>query len=261
MPEIKKEEKKITHANIHEALSAFQGELKPMEKNGEVEFPTNKGGVVKFKYTPLGDIMKNIYPLLAKHGLAVRHEITEKGVDAILTHGTYEVVIGREKVTIQEIGNVRDSKELVSMNVTEKEVVRSKNEIRSGIVEISKGGDMKDKGAAITYARRYTLTMVLGISSEDDKDADLLQQSAKNAINYAYTRADKNIDEAKTEAELDKAVKVLSRDLDLLEKGKAPALGLSKEQYEMLIKKADDRKKGIKDGVDEPSKDEEAVKI
>mgnify|MGYP003396060212 CR=1 FL=1 len=40
----------IKHANIYSALSAFQGELKPMAKTGTVEFETAKGKV-KFDYT------------------------------------------------------------------------------------------------------------------------------------------------------------------------------------------------------------------
>ena len=69
------EKAKEGHANIYAALSAFQGELKPLPKSRKVTFETRSGGKVEFNYTPLGEIMEAIYPLLGKHGLSVRHEV------------------------------------------------------------------------------------------------------------------------------------------------------------------------------------------
>jgi hypothetical protein len=221
------ERKKIEHANIYEALSAFQGELKPMARSGEVDFPTQKGNV-KFNYTPLEVIMAAIYPLLARHGLAIRHAITEGGVEAILTHGTYHEG--------GDVGVERSEGVLGAGNKVEKTyILRVANELRSGIIPLKRGEKMQDTGAAITYARRYSLTMLLGISSEDDKDATLIEASAKNAQGYAEGRARKSIEEAKTVAEVDKAAAVLRKDLEMVQKGKAGALGLSAETYEELL--------------------------
>lgn len=219
------EQSKIKHDNIYSALSAFQGELKPMAKSGHVEFPTQKG-TVKFDYTPLGEIMTNIYPLLAKHGLSVRHEVTKEGVEAILVHETYKYVPPALALAGEAEGST--IREIAGSGYTQ-------GEIRSGIVPIKTGGEMKDTGAALTYARRYTLTMVLGIASEDDKDVELLEQSAKNAQSYAYSRAKKGIDEAKTVAAVEQATKVITRDVEALSKGKAGALGLTLPQYEELL--------------------------
>lgn len=252
MAETKEKEVKVTkHANIHAALSAFQGELKPMEKSGHVEFSTTSG-TVKFDYTPLGDIMKAIYPLLAKHGLAVRHEISKEGVEAILTHESYKErdAIATKVVKVVEQTMHREGQpDMAAPAQQTKEtsdqfdyVRQVDGEIRSGIVKIKEGAQMKDTGAAITYARRYTLTMVLGISSEDDKDAELLEASGKNAIAYAFDRAQKGINEAKTIAELEKAVNLLKKDKAALEGGKPGALGLSLEQYDELLEMADVRR-------------------
>jgi hypothetical protein len=228
----KKPETAVKHDNIYAALSAFQGELKPIARTGTVEFPTSKGGMVKFNYTPLSEIMLAIYPLLAKHGLSVRHEIVKDeakdAVIAIVTHETFFTERDEVKKTSLETG----TPEIISQ-------LRSINQIKSGPVRIAQGGEMKDTGAAITYARRYSLTMALGISSEDDKDAELLEQSAKNAIQFAFNRAKQGINGAKTNAELDKAVKVLRDDLAKLQDGKAPALGLSEEQYVDLLNQAE----------------------
>ena len=222
------------HVNIYAALSAFQGELKPMAKSGKVKFPTKTGGVLEFNYTPLGEIMSTIYPILAKHGLSVRHEITKEGVEAILTHETYEH--STYDVMIQDL---RESKDLATETkpfICTHKKGEDKNQIRSGIVALKGGNEMKDTGAAITYARRYTLTMVLGISSEDDHDAALLEQSAKNAIQTVFDRFKAGIEKATTPEEVKRSCGVLEKDLISIEKGKAPALGLKKAQYDELLK-------------------------
>lgn len=230
-------EESIKHTNIHAALSAFQGELKPLTKSGKVQFESKNGRVIDFTYTPLGDIMSAIYPLLAKHGLAVRHELTEKGIEAILTHETFKMAYPILASTDMPDG----SKKLETLTEGIPE-----NELRSGIIKISTGGgEMKDIGAAITYARRYSLTMLLGIASEDDKDSELLEQSAKNAIQTVYSRFKTAMEKSGTSQELQKSMSVLVKDLANLRNGKAPALGLSKEQYDDLIKMGEEKLKSI----------------
>ncbi len=227
--------KKQDHKNIFAALSAFQGELKPMAKSGHVEFATKSGGTLKFDYTPLGEIMSTIYPLLAKHGLSVRHEVTTAGVEAILTHETYSII----GVTSGEIEKDFQPGEIIVKK--EPMAIKTLNEIRSGIVKVGQASEMKEVGAAITYARRYTLTMVLGISSEDDKDAALLEESAQNAVQTVYDRFKAGIEKSKTVAEVERSMGVLRKDLKTLEDGKAPALGMTKNHYEQLIRTGDAR--------------------
>jgi len=136
-------------AGLFAALSAFQMELKPMERTVEVN-----AGSYKFKYTPLDEIMKNIYPLLGKNGLAVRHELNQGGIECVLSH-------------------------------------KSGAELRSGAVQVGRSGDMKNIGGQITYARRYTLTMLLGIASEEDTDAkDLKVPEGKQTVKEAAQSLD-----------------------------------------------------------------------
>jgi ERF superfamily len=234
----------LKHANIYAALSAFQGELKPMAKSGTVDFPqkNDPSKRVQFNYTPLGEIMATIYPLLAKHGLSVRHEISDKGVEAILTHETY-------KATEKRGEDVREGERVVSTFVLNLE-----GEIRSGLVKVGQASEMKDVGAAITYARRYTLTMVLGISSEDDKDAELLEQSKENAVQTVYDRFKAGVEKAKTVAEVEKSMGVLKKDLETLKAGKAPALGMTEIHYEQLIRIGNERIEQIKSNQDPEGK-------
>lgn len=219
------------HRNIHEALSAFQSELNTLPKSVTVEFKTKTGGLVKFSYTPLGEIMSVIYPLLGKHGLSIRHEISHSGgkdgVEAILAHSSYKE------------GNYFSSGEDIVGETEEADkhtrfIHTVEGEMRSGKIFIT-GGEMKEKAAAITYARRYTLTMLLGIASEEDLDAKLFEERADAAIGFAYSKAKQGIQGAKTPEDLGKATKILQSDLAKLESGSAGALGLDKKQYEELI--------------------------
>lgn len=227
---------KIEHKNIYQARSAFQGEMKPMPKNATVEFEANNGSKVKYNYTPLGDEVEIISPILARHGLSFGHEIVkDNGKDfvvCILTHESYEEVQIQKTTTKQFEG--------VTETIIETEW-HIKNQIKSGPVQIPSGGQMKDLGGAITYAKRYSLNMVLGLASEDDKDAELLGESQKNAVKFAYGKAKDGVDNAKDSKALEKMLKTLQSDLKDLENGKAPALGLTKDQYTELIEKANKR--------------------
>ena len=226
-----------SHQNIYEALSALQGELKPLKKNAKVEFPTQKGGDVKFEYTTLDKIMEYLYPLLGKHGLSVRHEVNTEGVQAILTHNTY-------KVTEVKKTTSRDFEGAAKEEVVETEL-REENVIRSGVVKIASGGDMKDVGSAITYARRYTLTMLFGIASEEDTDAPVIEESKKNAQKFAFTRAKDGISKVKTVKELEKQMKLIDSDMQKLKDGKAPTLGLPMDDYIELQELAEVRLKEL----------------
>lgn len=236
--ENQKEAEKVKHENIYAALSAFQGELTPIEKSATVKFKTKSGAEVDFNYTPLGKIMEVIYPILAKHGLSVRHLLVKdnKGMDAveaIITHESYAV----ESVKTEEI---KQTPEEIMKTIWAEQ---ARNQISSGPVKIYQGdGDMKDTGAAITYARRYSLTMALGIVSEDDTDAKLFMDRAEAAIDFAFKKATDGIKNAKKLEDLDKAVKVIRKDVELLNNGKAGALGLSLEQYEAILKMAEEKK-------------------
>ena len=150
--EVRTQETAADLTGLYAALSTFQSELKPMERTVEVN-----AGTYKFKYTPLDEIMKNIYPLLGKNGLAVRHELNAGGIECVLTHKTG-------------------------------------TELRSGAVQVGRSGDMKNIGGQITYARRYTLTMLLGIASEEDTDAkDLKVPEGKQTVKDAAQTLDVSV--------------------------------------------------------------------
>jgi len=239
----------VTHESIYAALSALQGELKVLPKSAKVSFKKKSSDEkVEYSYTPLSEILSEeaLYPMLAKHGLSVRHVVEKDGtkdaIVAILTHETAEWVEVEETVKTEQDGTITE---------TTKKTRVLEGELRSGPVVISQGGDMKDTGGMITYARRYSLTMLLGLASEEDLDTQLIDtQNAKNAITFAFGRVKKTLDETTTEKDVDKHKKNLETDLKAVKAGKASSLGLNKEQIETLIGHATVRKRQIKDGID-----------
>ena len=204
-------ENKVKHENIFAALSALQGELKSVKRTKEVKFKTKDGREVNFWFAPLDEIMDYLYPLLGKNGLAARHELSERGVECILTHETTKQIKEVEKTYLEE------------------------NVLRSGILKIKTEGEMKEVGGQITYARRYTLALVLGIATEEDNDVKSEEERKESLEKFALTQAKKNIAGAKTKEQIAKQAEFMSAELKLIEGGKTPKLGFTKEQYDELM--------------------------
>lgn len=228
MTEGKVEEKavlKVSHDNIYQALSAFQGENPEIAKSGQFG---KEGDKMFFKYSTLNDILAVVRPLTSKHGLSFTWE--QKGAGemvCVLYHETYELAR-------TEIGET-NTKEADGTVIEEKHTGEiEKNVIRSMPVAVKRTGEMKEIGASSTYARRYTLSEVLGIASEDDQDVKIEEATKKNAESFTYTTALKNIEKA-TGKEIDKQIAFLKKELRLIEDKKAPTIGLKKEQYEELL--------------------------
>lgn len=238
----------ITHQNIYRALSWFQGEMKPIEKDGHVHFTTKAGEEVDFRYSTLGKVMEVINPVLGRHGLSVRWEITKTDIEAVLTHETTKEEL--QTVKLQEVKGLGDASE--KHQTTEDKDIVVYGEARSGKLPIDlTKPDMKEVGAQITYGRRYTLGLVLGIATEEDKDTEILEQGRKNVENYAFKQTKNTIEKAEVGEELEKQIEFLKKELVLaeaVEKGegkRAPSLGLKAEQYRTLIKTAEAKRNGV----------------
>jgi len=229
---------KVEHTNIYSAFSAFQGELKSIKKNGKVSFaqkndPTKS---VEFKYATLDDIMVTINPLLGKHGLAVNWELDStkenNGIECIVYHETTEKksesvsttsVSGENSTTISEF------------------IYEWYNVMRSGKFPIDiTTGDMKDRGGNITYGRRYTIGVVLGVVSEEDRDVEQLEEKSKaNVKSFAKKKVTDDMKLVTTREGMQDKIDFFKKEIQVIEVGKyAPSLGLTKEEYEELISNA-----------------------
>jgi len=120
-------------ANIAVALIGFQSEVANPEKKGiNPHF--------KSKYAELDDIINTIRPTLEKHGLAfIQNPVQSDG-----QVGVYTVLIHKSGEYIQF-----DPVMIPLQKVTPHQV-----------------------GAALTYAKRYSLGAALGLATEEDKDGN-----------------------------------------------------------------------------------------
>ncbi len=143
------------HANLAEALAAFQGEdglTFPKTKTARVQ--TRTGGEYTYKYADLGDILPVLRPLLSKHGLSWRAKpiLTESG-DMHLWY-RLEHVSGETDTGQIPLGVKTDCKP-------------------------------QELGSAITYARRYAMTAQLNLATDEDDDGKAAQEQerGRTAVN------------------------------------------------------------------------------
>lgn len=129
--------------NIAKALAQFQAEVKNPASTADNPF-------FKSKYAPLNDILSMTRPILSKYGLSVLQSPSGDGqnvtVTTLITHESGEW-IESEPLTLK-----------------------------------ADKATAQGAGSAITYARRYALSAMLGISSEDDDDGNLASGKKDNVI-------------------------------------------------------------------------------
>lgn len=152
--------------------------------------PAKKGSTgFKYKYASMSDVLDVANPVLSKHGLAVFHTVSRDEFGTFL------------KSTLAHV---------------------SGDCIDSAIPLVFKSGDMKEMGAALTYARRYAIQAFLNMQSADEEDLDHPKYSAKKASQTAVTTAHEKYQQAvkefinkKQQTELEE---MFALDEDLLEK-------------------------------------------
>lgn len=126
--------------NLAVALSKFQSEVENPKNTADNPF-------YKSKYAPLQDVLNTVRPLLSKHGLSVIQSPAGDG----------------ESVSIMTM-LLHESGEWIEFDPI---VLKAEKMTPQGA------------GSAITYGRRYALSAVLGISSEDDDDANSLENTKR----------------------------------------------------------------------------------
>ena len=133
-------------AALATALSKAQGEIVDATKDKAAH---------KYKYADLGQILNIVRPLFCKHGLA----FTQLPTRFISDNGVNYVSL--ETVVMHESGEWLSSDYVMP-------------------VETPKGMSMAQAyGSVITYARRYALASIVGITQEDN-DAQVQREEKKN---------------------------------------------------------------------------------
>lgn len=106
----------------------------------QAEFPVlEKDGEVRtnrysFKYATLDKVIATTVPVLSKHGLCLTQLVDGDVMATVLTHG--------------ESGTSIESR-----------------------MNLPRANDLKDMGACLTYAKRYSLVAMLALSADEDIDA------------------------------------------------------------------------------------------
>lgn len=114
---------------------------------------TANAGSRTYKYLNLATLLKNIKPIFEKHDIAFSQKVTFDGTgDGRQTLGTVETIIFDEN---------------------EQQTVCS--------YPFFVTGDPQQVGSAITYARRYSLTTILGIFPDKDDDGGYAKQKFDTA--------------------------------------------------------------------------------
>ena len=123
---------------LADALAQVQTQLPSIGKSSVANVPTKTGGSYSFKYADLADVSAAVLPLLGKSGLSW------------LT-----------MPTIDEHGNF----------VLRYELLHTSGENRVGFYPLpASSAKPQELGSAITYARRYTLCSMVGVTPDEDDD-------------------------------------------------------------------------------------------
>lgn len=126
--------------NVRTALIEFQKSCPAIDMSATVSF-----GSTKFKYAPLGDILKAVKDPMTENGLVQYHTVVNDKIITVVEHPESDTMIASESV----------------LDCT---------------------GKMQDIGAKITYWRRYHLVSLLGIIAEEDADHGDLSNDAPKAM-------------------------------------------------------------------------------
>jgi len=117
---------------IYVALSALQGELKPIKRDATNPF-------FKSKYAPIEAIYDVLLPLLANNGLAIT-QTTEIRNDMLVLHTRLCHISGETIASEWPVAKVHQKQQEI--------------------------------GSALTYARRYSVISICGVTSEEDDDGN-----------------------------------------------------------------------------------------
>lgn len=128
---------------ISKALAEAQVELTNPQKN-----KTAKAGSYSYKYADIADVLDCVRPVLAKHGIAVSQPTIVDG----------EILIVQTRLSHTTGQWMTSDYPVCRIN-----------------------GDHQKMGAALTYARRYALTSMVGVAAEEDTDGQGAAEAASNA--------------------------------------------------------------------------------
>ena len=131
------------------AFIQLQAALPKIGKDQTARVKTKTGADFSYTYASLPTILAAILPVLHKHGFALAQRIEKE-------HG--------ETVLVTEL-------------------IHENGVMHGGKYPLTDTGDIQDLGSAITYARRYALTALLGLAPDDDDDGAAAKKAPRAQAN------------------------------------------------------------------------------
>ncbi len=143
-------EKSESIKNLAIALCKFQSEISTVTKNKKVKVKTKNGGEYSFPYADFECIRDAIKQPLLDNGLSFSQPVSSDGLVTILMHESGEYLCST-----------------LALNINQQP---------------------QDLGSEITYKRRYALSSILGLSTDDDDDGNL---ASGNEVKSSQVNDDK----------------------------------------------------------------------
>ena len=193
-------EKSQSIVEIAKALAKFQGKVQTVKKEQNVKVQTTTGGSFNYKYADLSTILEEIRQPLAESQLSIsQFPVGEDELVTILMHESGEYLQGAFKM-------------------------KPSNTNPQG------------QGSRITYMRRYALSAVLGIVTEDDDDDGNTATNQKIIERHPSTKIEKKEPKAPAKIPATKIEKP-PREIIMAYLVKLGAKQrLDKEEYEAMVK-------------------------
>src|SRR5699024_3490835 len=145
-------------AEISKHLSQAWKEFNNPKHNRKVTVKTRKGGTYQFEYTDLGGILDEVKPHLSKNGITILQD-------------SYTEMSERRNMICVDTTLIHTSGEWM----------------KTEPLKIPASQNIQDMGGQITYLKRYSLSAMLGISTEEDDDAN---GTLGNQVTYEKNKSD-----------------------------------------------------------------------
>lgn len=147
----------VTLGNVGQlalALASAQGKFPAIKKSHVVKVEIKTGGSYEYNYADLADVLAAVRPILSAEGLAILQPIVWHSEPLLITL-----------------------------------LVHASGEWIESVYRLGEYDKPQEMGSAITYARRYALTSMLGIAAEDDDDGQRAQQGTSKVARGKANKA------------------------------------------------------------------------
>lgn len=140
---------------LAKALALAQGQFKPVHKARTAKIPMKAGGQYSYTYADLSDVMDAVKEALSKNSLAVVQTTDGEVLYTMLAHSSGQWLQGSVPLIWQS------------------------------------GGGPQQLGSALTYARRYSVSCLLGVVADEDDDGEVAQDQTDERAPHSFAKGPK----------------------------------------------------------------------